>query len=351
MSGVSNTRISSETASTQPTTSKKIFRMASRRGDSDDEVDRGLAGLFDSQLSLGCSLSRALADLKEPKKGDIAHGARRIGHGLAQRSFPRYRFQERGSLFSYLVTHVSDADCQLFKSDGAVSEKEWRRLLGDVASREMTHRSSIRWTSAGGESVEEPWDDEDALFRIMEEEELVTVVATGVAKFSRWLLPIDIALSTDVTSEPTASRVQKIVAKLKEGDYAKVLQKLRALLKPYKDLRDKLARRVNEQIGRIRFLVKQLHMLVEMRLAASIGEVACANYVRNTLGLNWFAPRMLDPLLAAEELELQRRAKVILDAHFDAITCNGRRFKDLVDAYATLPRATRRGNYSAGTRK
>ncbi|KAJ1452470.1 hypothetical protein M885DRAFT_311669 [Pelagophyceae sp. CCMP2097] len=61
---------------------------------------------------------RALGMLREPSKAAVMQQAREVSWSLRDRAtFGRFKFQERGSLWSHHIEHVSDVDVQLFGSE------------------------------------------------------------------------------------------------------------------------------------------------------------------------------------------------------------------------------------------
>jgi hypothetical protein len=74
---------------------------------------------------------------------------------------------------------------------------------------------------------------------------LQAIVATGVYYSAGCgiLLSMDITLTCEKGRETDTHRVDKIIKKVEEGNYAKVLQKVRAVLKKRKEFRAELVDR------------------------------------------------------------------------------------------------------------
>lgn len=128
------------------------------------------------------------------------------------------------------------------------------------------------------------------------------VILTGLYQTrDGWQVSLDLAISTDATNESKEHRMEMIRQKIVEGDYAKVLQKIRALLKNNKDVRSKLCAAVNSDIGRLRLLTAQLR-----------GPSNTA-YLERQLGLGGlYSPDIRTVLGDFSWEELQARARAIV---------------------------------------
>ena len=251
-------------------------------------------------------LLRALRSLREPEKDFVQQRAKDIVKRL-RNSFRRFRFQERGSLWSPYISHVSDADVQFFASHGrGVSAQEGLRLLHKSRS---VFTAFMHGKSKTGD-VESPklneLDFEAHLSR--PDSHRGAVVVTGLVACGSFLIPFDIALSDEgVDHESNEQRMDKIQKKLREGNYAKVLQKVRSMVK-HKGFKRVLADRVNSECGSVRFLAAQLKMICTSDLPAIDGTA----YAHNVLGIDGDALPHLGPLALCAEDETQRRALSIL---------------------------------------
>lgn len=296
--------------------------------------EEDVAETLGSRLSIveHSMLARALNKLREPQKSQIEDYTKSLGRKIST-LLPNYKFQERGSVFSYLVKHVSDADCHMFKKSGKILEDDRRILLRDVAMKMLEHRSSISYRKDGEDQIKLPWNDSSEDFWSNVHTRIL--VLKGVAKYpGGWLIPVNLTISTGDRNESKDSRMRRILEKLRAGDYAGVLQQLRGILRHNKDLRNEIASDVNEELGRLRFFAKQLQLIVEMRESSSIDEKSSDLYVRDVLGISFFAPTMLKPLHAETESILQRRAKKILNKYLEAVASSlGKSLKvEFVDA-------------------
>ena len=72
---------------------------------------------------------------------------------------------------------------------------------------------------------------------------------------------MDIALNCGERRETVTHRMDKIAKKLQEGDYAKVLQKVRQVVKKHKGTRAVLVKRVNADVGWWRCAATQMEVL------------------------------------------------------------------------------------------
>lgn len=252
-----------------------------------------------------------------------------------------YCLQQRGSLFSPLLHHVSDADIQMVSKIGVVSQQQCESLvqfarehfyLGDI--------QSIRWEGTDGSKVEVPFASFTYPEALGGKSGFAAFILTGAYRFtSGFLIPVDLALACGGEKrEPQQQRRDKIMTKLEEGDFAKVLQKIRALFKKG-GVRDSLVKEVNEHIGALRFVTKQFEMVARIveaaesrppRVSQAVKE-DMSEYLLTTLGLhpgvlslgqNHGARSIIStaalPLMMCEH-ELQRRALIIIRKHQSAI--------------------------------
>ena len=93
--------------------------------------------------------------------------------------------------------------------------------------------------------------------------DIQALVASGVyySAESNILMPMDIALNCGERRETVTHRMDKIAKKLQEGDYAKVLQKVRQVVKKHKGTRAVLVKRVNADVGWWRCAATQMEVL------------------------------------------------------------------------------------------
>lgn len=91
---------------------------------------------------------------------------------------------------------------------------------------------------------------------------LQAIVASGIyhSLGCNLLLPMDIALSCG-SRESVSHRMDKIIKKVHDGDYAKALQKARAVLGKQKGARSRLVKRVNREVGWWRSAASQMEVL------------------------------------------------------------------------------------------
>ena len=75
------------------------------------------------------------------------------------------------------------------------------------------------------------------------------------------MVPMDITLSCGTRRESISHRLDKIVKKVREGNYAKVLQKVRQVVKRDKPTRAALVERVNADVGWWRCAATQMEVL------------------------------------------------------------------------------------------
>ncbi|KAJ1454189.1 hypothetical protein M885DRAFT_618427 [Pelagophyceae sp. CCMP2097] len=250
-------------------------------------------------------LQRALGTLRAPQKASVQRRARDVAKAI-ERHFPRFRFQERGSLWSHHIEHVSDADVQLFTPDGGVSAQEGLGLLKRCTE---DHFAYFKEGLAGGGA-----HNLEAFEAQLRRGGHDSAVCKGLVWCGEFLLPFDVALAGGEDREGAEARLQKICAKAEEGDFAKVLQKVRALLQG-KTLKRALTDGVNGRVGRVRFLAKQLAMvraLPAMPPCARAAPFDAVAYARDVLGADVAGEEYVVALADAAEAETQRRALGIL---------------------------------------
>jgi hypothetical protein len=283
-----------------------------------------------------------LQQVVEPNKQLLIAEVKSIAGNVTRSSkLKGFRLQERGSLFSPLIDHISDADIQLFTKKRIVTVDQCEQLLNFARSNfYLGNIEAVRWEGFDGSKIEVPFNEFDFASSLQGQAGYSAFILVGVHRFSSGILvPVDLALSCDgQKSEPAQQRCEKILTKLQEGDFAKVLQKVRALFKKGY-ARDRLVDSVNSHVGALRFVVKQLGMIqrvlaVSQQQAAERGdssalaeqEAAMTTYLHAVLG---FAPGVLSvhdllpaseaPALLECECELQRRALAVIQTHHDAI--------------------------------
>lgn len=234
-------------------------------------------------------------------------------------SLKRYFLQIRGSLFSNLIEHVSDADIQLFSGQSSVTPEQCESLLR-IAQREF-YFSFIKKICVIGmddKKVEISFENISSVQGVR----CKSFILSGYSAFSNgFILPVDVALTSGgETRESRSDRKQNIISKLKCGDFAKVLQKIRALYKKG-SIRDKLVTAINSDIGKLRFLVKQLLMIQFLFTNFPSHSEEISKYLSHTLGMpsDTISSRNLEQVIFACELELQSRALFIIKMNISHI--------------------------------
>jgi len=259
---------------------------------------------------------RALDVARCPFRQTLAWRARGIGRAvegrlrkacIAGQPGCKFTFEERGGVFSPFLTYAVDLDVQLYRKDPL--DQQSALALLELAKKYFTNGepTSVR-TAIGNEEEEEvAWADfdRDILAPESDRTDNLKITALVLVGFytspDGWHLPMDLAISCDQSNESADHRIMKIHQKLEERDYAKVLQKVRVLLKKRLDLRDWLVSRINANIGKLRFVCKQL------------GGPASAEYLAKMLGLAGLEDSAVRELwLQQAHGELQTCALVIL---------------------------------------
>jgi len=267
-----------------------------------------------------------MAALNTPDKLRIQEEARSVAAEL-EALFPGYSFKERGSLWSHHVRHISDCDLLLFGSTETGLEAEDATRFAAHAkfmSRVFLAASLAEFTDSlkpqphyEADLIDFAYDDfvshiesRPAGTRFPE------LICSLVCECEGgWLLPFDLAL-IDVPGikaskfrQNDPSRMDEIAKKVEEGDFAKVLQKIRTLLWGRGRLvKEELVRRIDDaDIGKLRFLVTQLDMLGDA--GSAVDTVA---YVREVLGIDVKDAPALRALHQGAFDEMQSRARRIL---------------------------------------
>jgi hypothetical protein len=302
---------------------KKTHVEESEEGDIDDATPPRVAAM----------LQQVVEPIKHSLIKDIGGIVKKVTGVSGLRGF---RLQERGSLFSPLIYHVSDADVQMYtKMQDVVSFAQCEHLIQFAKSHfYLSHIQSVRWESVDGSKVEVPFDKFNLSSSMQGRSGHAAFILTGIYHFScGFFIPMDLALICGgQSSEPAQQRCEKIMSKVQEGDFAKVLQKIRALFKKG-EARDSLVRSINNHIGKLRFIVKQLEMIKTiLRISQSVENATAqgkqldlmTQYLQRVLGLPAGVVTLSDigptsSLLAECECELQRRALTVIQSHHDVI--------------------------------
>lgn len=287
----------------------------------------------DTAPHITAALQQVVEPIKHALIKDIGTIVKRVTGLHELRGF---RLQERGSLYSPLIHHISDADVQMFtKKQGSISFSQCDHLIQFARTQfYLSHIESVRWEAVDGSKVEVPYEQFDLHDSLKGRSGHAAFIVTGIYRFSNgFLIPMDLALICGgQSSEPPQQRCEKIMSKVQQGDFAKVLQKVRALFRKG-EARDRLVDSINSDIGKLRFVVKQLEMIkrimtisqnVENDVAQDTQVTTMTGYLHRVLGLSPAVVSLHDitassSLTGGFECELQRRALMVLQAHHDVI--------------------------------
>lgn len=238
---------------------------------------------------------------RQPNRASLQQEAKELALGrVAQALGQGYRFEERGSLFSPYLTDISDVDIQMFSSYGTKVGAPAAEALLSLASSLLLKPISVRLVSGSFRTTREvPWEAfQQERNRAGEHE---AVVVCGIYRNrDGWLLPMDVAASVGVDRETLNDRIAKIAEKAAQGNFAKVLQKIRGMVR--QPLKSQIASAVNNDIGPLRFLTTQLSLLRDHPSLVNVG-----SYLDTQLGLR--ENTNVAGCCAAAERDMQQRAR------------------------------------------
>jgi len=221
------------------------------------------------------------------------------------KKFERYEFAKRGSLFSPYVTIASDIDLHFFGKE-PIEQKLWDFILNYPDNFRILKIEQVRrYCSKRGIDDEIPFDS-DEMSSFWEKSPYEAVILSGVYKTKdEFLVNIDVSTScAEEQKEPMESRIIKLKKYKEQGDYAKIIQRSRALLGMdggNKKLRNEMMQVTEEHTSKLRFLSKQFLMLNNFDVKFR------QNYCKNTLGVDYTESFVKD---VEEELQLKSIAIV-----------------------------------------
>lgn len=214
-------------------------------------------------------LQRLESLAKVPTREMLAQEATQLGRMLQGQMGRSFRFLPRGGVFSPLLTYANDMDVQLF-AKRPLTHDDWTALVKVASAQFISKPVSVRTSTTCGDEEEVEWADFNP--RDMDHPILPysTIVLTGVYQTRNgFRVPLDAVISSGDSNESADHRLEKIRQKCLEGNFAKVLQKVRAMLKNHKAIRGWLCDLVNSEIGKLRFITAQLKQTEDSRYYSS----------------------------------------------------------------------------------
>ncbi|CAE8643599.1 unnamed protein product [Polarella glacialis] len=212
------------------------------------------------------AIDLALSEIGYPDKEGLWKHVQGLGR-QHQRKFSTYKFVPRGGLSSPYVKYVTDVDL-IFNnpSHGRVSLEDFDVLHGLAIQvcREAGNIMSAK-VCLGEEDVFDGEVNDLSIVRQYVSQGADVVVITGRYTLqSGWCVPIDFTLQHGESKISKDMRVARIRENVAEGNYAKAVQRVRAILP--KGAKGQFADSWNEVGGALRFLVKQLDLVRFMPL-------------------------------------------------------------------------------------
>jgi len=209
-------------------------------------------------------IEEALALIKYPNKDGVWKLAQRLGK-KHQGLFPSYKFVPRGGLSSPYVKFVTDVDL-IFNNpkSGYVAVEDFDKLY-DLAMDlcQGSHNIMSAKVSCGDTDLfDKEVKDRVAVRRSVSEGADVVVITGRFTLPGGWCVPLDLTLQRGDAKMSKEARIQRICGNIGDENFAKVVQRIRPMLG--KAIKAKFAEAWNESGGALRFLVKQLEMLVLM---------------------------------------------------------------------------------------
>eukprot|EP00445_Apocalathium_hangoei_P021839 CAMPEP_0203889988 /NCGR_PEP_ID=MMETSP0359-20131031/33471_1 /ASSEMBLY_ACC=CAM_ASM_000338 /TAXON_ID=268821 /ORGANISM="Scrippsiella Hangoei, Strain SHTV-5" /LENGTH=461 /DNA_ID=CAMNT_0050811521 /DNA_START=38 /DNA_END=1423 /DNA_ORIENTATION=+ len=206
------------------------------------------------------TIEHALNAIRYPEKNAVWEHVKRLGKQHA-RKFPSYAFIPRGGLSSPYVQYVTDVDFILNNPHhGPVAVGDFDQLL-DLAEKLCRGPGNV-YSARVSWGEEELFDQEVrdmGQVRLHVEKGADVVTLTGIYGLQGgWSVPMDFTLQRGDSRMSKANRISKIYRNIKEHNFAKVVSRIRAILKASKQ---QFADSWNATGGALRFLVKQLDLV------------------------------------------------------------------------------------------
>lgn len=177
-------------------------------------------------------LRTAMSVIVCPSKVDLASLAEDLG-AKYERRLPGYSFLTRGGLFSPYVQYVTDMDMIFNRDSGEVSPSELAALEDVAASLFGSHGRVAKAKIAMDEEVnfDGRIEDMDQLRDLVEEGADLVVLTGRFRTGDGWWIPTDVVLQNGEAHMTDRQRFDRILENIRQGNYAKAVQRIRALLR------------------------------------------------------------------------------------------------------------------------
>ncbi|CAE7257635.1 unnamed protein product [Symbiodinium sp. CCMP2592] len=249
----------------------------------------------------------ALQRMSYPDKDAVWKHMKVVGH-KRERRFPGYSFLPRGGLSSPYVRFLTDADL-IFNttSSGNVDPEDFHALhqLAVELFRGEANLHSARIVSDGEELFDEDIlsaADMAQVFTFVRQGCDVATLTGSYRLPSGWHVPVDLTLQRGDKDMSKATRLDRILLNIEDLNFAKVVSRVRRILKPAGKAR--LSDAWNRQGGALRFLVTQLGLASRMPLQE---QQPYLSFLQLRPG---FTP---EAWKHAAEIEMQHRALDVID--------------------------------------
>jgi len=240
---------------------------------------------------------------RQPRRSRLRGEARDLAHGkVADAIGPGFRFFERGSLFSPYLHDVTDINILMFSNQygGAVGARAAEAVIG-LASSVFCRPLSIHLVARGNVKRKVSWTTFLQGERDKAGSQEAVVVSGIYHTRDGFLVRMNIAVSAGKGRVDADDRIEKIVRKVDGGDYATALQEMCSMVKG--PLKSQISASINQQIGPLRFLVKQLEILEDHPDIVDV-----KRYTEDILGLA-LGSISVGAVHREAEKEMQRQAK------------------------------------------
>lgn len=208
-------------------------------------------------------LRTAMSAIVCPSKADLASVAKDLG-AKYERRLPGYRFLTRGGLFSPYVQYVTDMNMIFNRDSGEVSPSELAVLEdvaallfgshGRVAKAKITMDEEVKFDSRV--------EDMDQVRDLVEEGADLVVLTGRFRTEDGWWIPMDVVLQNGEAHMSDRQRFNRILENIRQGNYAKAVQRIRALLRGR--MKKTFGYGWNDAGSKLRFLVRQLELLRDL---------------------------------------------------------------------------------------
>ena len=234
----------------------------------EDMLDQATATM--NSLEIEEDLITRFDDINLPSKGGVASQAAYTGHKfkeIVEDSLGNNcKFARKGSLFDESVNFVSDVDILLCSKDANPFE-----VIQALILSENLQPFRVMYRTKQNEEVEfdAPPGEIATLPAFVHDAEVVSI--SCAYSFQEHMLPFDVtATNAKQHNESIGHRIQKIRQNAMDGKFDKVVQRIKPLFNKIGTktstktaLKTDWLEAMNNDVGRIRFIAKQLHLSIQ----------------------------------------------------------------------------------------